>query len=155
MTIEEIDNEIDLNVLVKELLDSLNSTTLNKSGAEVPMVSLNVSDTPLYMKIEALLRALTELVESPIKRANFTNEEIKNIIEGQKLVVPDGEKPVPEVTKYNEPINDLLDFFSDLTELSPDTFGALALHTKSQTTVHIGKIPKEIMMQAKRNQNPQ
>lgn len=76
------------------------------------------------------------------KRDNWTNEEVMELIRGNKIA-PHPTKPMPEwAEQHNAAIDHLQDFFFDFVR--PDTeFGAMAYIVETKEVVHIGKIPPQ------------
>lgn len=74
------------------------------------------------------------------KRDYWTNEEVMELIDGNKLS-PHPTKPMPEwAEQYNAALDDVKNFFFDFVR--PHTeFGAMAYIVETKEVVHIGGIP--------------
>lgn len=79
----------------------------------------------------------------PLKRDNWTNEEVIKLIEGQALVPM--ESGLDNFTQaYNNGIMAASALFKEHFITPPDSFGALSYDTDTGELFHTGKIPDEV-----------
>jgi len=77
-----------------------------------------------------------------MKRNNWTNEEVVDILKGQMLCVNEGadEAAQKQVDDWNTSLSDAIEYFSYHFSVSDDDYSALAYDTEKKQIFHIGQI---------------
>jgi hypothetical protein len=75
----------------------------------------------------------------PLKRDNWTNSEVTELIRGQKLFKLDGSVD-EDCSKHNLVVDMLADYFESHFACPDDDFSALSLDTETGEVFHTGTI---------------
>lgn len=79
-------------------------------------------------------------MKTPLKRTNWTTEEVINLISSQKIVNGNWEED-DHCKAHNSVVDDIVDFFYDFIR-QEDEMGAMAYCEETGEVYHIGQIPE-------------
>lgn len=80
-----------------------------------------------------------------LKRNNWTNEEILEILRSRLIGDKNGPESADYVCGHDNVLESLIDEFASC-KLDSQTFGAYAYDTEQKEFVHIGEIPDDVVL---------